>query len=1216
ISDQEKKKILYDFNDTNREYPVNKTIPELFAEQVEQTPDHTAVVGAHQLHELHEKGTRGLAPLYITYKELNKQANQLAQLLRKKGVKPDTTAAIMAERSIEMIIAVYAILKAGGAYLPIDPNYPRERIQHMVQDSSTKFLLTQTKFSHHIKFHGEIINIQDPAADHKGTVNLKKINTPENLVYMIYTSGSTGKPKGVTIKTRGFINLLHWYTTEFSINNTDCVILIAPISFDLAQKNLFAPLIKGAVLYLASPGLPDYHELSHTIAKQQITLINCAPSVFYPLMDFNSIDNFIKLKSLRYVFLGGEPIKGDKLARWFNSKNCRCELVNTYGPTECTDIASAYRVSKKEILGKTNIPIGSPIYNVSLYVLDNHLRVLPIGIMGELCIGGIGVSTGYHKNPRLTAEKFKEWHPHFTTQPLHHSTIYKTGDLARWLPDGNIEFLGRLDFQVKVRGNRIELGEIESHLITHPAVKEAAVNAISGPDGDNDLCAYIVFDSGTTVTSGELRDYLANQLPDYMIPPYFVPMETIPLTPSGKVNRKALPLPGLTGKDKTGYTPPRNEIEKKLVDIWSGVLNADHSSISINNNFFRLGGHSLNATIAISRIHQYFNIRLTLADIFKTPTIRGLARTIKGAVRIEDKYYPIEKVEKKEYYLLSSAQKRLYILDQVEFASTSYNMPEVYQLAEEPDKSRLEQAFRQLIQRHESFRTSFIMPDDEPVQQIHDEVKFEIEYFDLATENTEGVAPPTSTIKNFIRPFGLSRPPLLRAGLIKTENEKSLLLVDMHHIISDGISMTIFQKELAALYHSKQLPPPIIQYKDYAQWQHKESRKEKMKRQEEYWLKEFKGEIPVLNLPTDFPRPTIQSFAGNTLYFQLGKEQAEVLNLLAATEHTTLFMILFAIFNILLAKLGGQENIVVGTPTAGRRHADLENIIGMFINTLALKNYPSGDKKFSEFLAEVKTKTLDVFENQEYQFEDLVELLNVPRDASRNPLFDVMFVLQNIEEKETHQPGLEMTPYKYLNNICKFDMTLITEETDVGLSFDLGYCTRLFKEETIRFFISYLKKIISLVTTNPQIKISEIEFISDQEKKKILYDFNNTNREYPADKTIPGLFAEQAEQTPDHTAVVGAHQLHELHEKGTRGLAPLYITYKELNKQSLQLANLLLEEKGVKPSTMVAIMMEKSLEMIIGILGILKAGCAYVPLDPQAPLSRTKYLLQECGASL
>ncbi|UCH95999.1 MAG: amino acid adenylation domain-containing protein, partial [Candidatus Aminicenantes bacterium] len=1050
LSQKEKAQILFEFNKTRREYPTDKTLHRLFADQVEKTPDRIALVGQSAGH------------CAITYRELNQKSHQLAYILKEKGLQPDTIVSIMIERSPQMIIGILGILKAGGAYLPIEPDSPQERIKYMLADSSANLLVTTGNLWEDRKsgnWEGEKIFLGNSPLERgapEGRGVSEPAASPSNLAYVIYTSGSTGKPKGVMVEQRNVTNLVFGLKEKIyhQYHQNLRVCLVAPYGFDASVKQIFAALLLGYSLYIVPEDTRiDGLKLLEFYNTHAIDISDGTPTHIQLLLETLKQKGTDQAIAVKNFIIGGEPLSRETVEHFFlHLKTKDVKITNVYGPTECCVDSTSYQITPNNVRRYNNLPIGMPMPNQQVYILDQAYHLQPIGSAGELYIAGANVSRGYLNNPELTAEKYIKGTRGLA--PL----LYRSGDLAQWLPDGNIEFLGRIDYQVKIRGFRIELGEIENQLMKHDKIKEAVVVAkeSTGVPENKYLCAYITTTNDTgnpRHLASQLRKYLSPSLPDYMIPSYFVRLDRIPFTPSGKIDRKSLPEPAIETSDN--YEAPGNQMEEQLVKIWSKALGTVEKIIGIHDHFFEIGGHSLNAALMLARIHKHFNVRLTLADIFKTPTIKGLSTHIKKAAG--DQYHSIDTIEKKEYYLLSSAQKRLYILDQMELASTSYNITAVYQLAEEPDTTQLENAFRQLIQRHESFRTSFIMAQDEPVQRIHDEVDFEIEYYS-ATENTKGTKglaplykePATSTIKNFIRHFDLSKPPLLRVGLIKIQNAKPLLLVDIHHIVSDGTSMDIFKKELTVLYHKKEFPPLKIQYKDYAQWQGKERQNQKFKNQEKYWLKEFEGEIPVLSLSTDFPRPDIQSFSGNTLYFELGQEQTGALNQLAAAEPATLFMILFAIFNILLAKLSGQENIVVGIPTAGRRHADLENIIGMFVNTLALKNFPSGEKKFNEFLAELKIKTLDAFENQEYQFEDLVELLNVTRDASRNPLFDVMFVLQNMEEKETRQPGLEITRCKYLNDTCKFDLTLITEEKEEGLSFDLGYCTRLFKEETIR----------------------------------------------------------------------------------------------------------------------------------------------------------------------
>ncbi|UCH94319.1 MAG: SDR family NAD(P)-dependent oxidoreductase, partial [Candidatus Aminicenantes bacterium] len=701
----------------------------------------------------------------------------------------------------------------------------------------------------------------------------------------------------------------------------------------------------------------------------------------------------------------------------------------------------------------------------------------------------------------------------------------------------------------------------------------------------------------------------------------------------------------------TPYEAPRSPVETAVADIWKGILGYDE--IGIRDDFLELGGDSLKSITVISKIHQELNVNVPLTEFFSTPTIEAIAQYVSVHEK-EDIHASIEPAEEKEFYPVSSAQKRLYTLQQMDPDSESYNMSYVFTLEEESDKDRLEEAFRKLIYRHESLRTTFRVLCDEPVQYVCPEVEFEIEYYDLATENTEntegtrGLAPLSkepaaplprsqlvkSTIKTFIRPFDLAQAPLLRVGLIKpphtpaaipghpspaaptthqreNSGNRYILMVDMHHIVSDGISLDIFVKDFVQLYTypQKKLAALRLQYKDFSEWQNLEKKRGAIKKQEEYWLQEFSGEIPILNIACDYTRPVVQSFEGRTIAFALTREEKKALNEIARSNRATLFMVLLAVYYTFLSKISGQEDIVVGTPVVGRRHTDLNQIMGIFVNTLALRNYPYRKETFAAFLNTVKEKSLQAFENQDYQFEDLVEKVTPTRDMSRNPLFDVVFDLNytlesstEISQEKTKSGGLKIKPYSYEHTTAKFDLTLMVFDRRERLDFVFEYCTRLFKEETILKFTTYFKKLVSAVVENPGEKISEIEIITAEEKNRLLYDFNNTKIGYPRDKVIPELFEKQAEKTPDHVALVGTR------------LAPLSvlisITYKELNRRSNQLA-WRLKERGAQPDTIVGIMVERSVEMIIGILGILKSGGAYLPIDPDYPRARIDYMLKD-----
>ncbi|HLP61991.1 MAG TPA: amino acid adenylation domain-containing protein, partial [Candidatus Deferrimicrobium sp.] len=1157
ISAEEKRRILVEFNDTGLNYPNDKTIHELFAEQAKRTPDSIALVGAGPCAcpDLSTLSVPPVRPVCLSYLELNEKSNSLALSLQERGIKPDTIVGIMMERSLEMIIGILGILKSGGAYLPIDPDYPQERIDYMLKDSGARILINKSEIrnlkvesprrGHPIKNPNDqkindqnknrnfgaafVLNFENLNFDIVSNFDIRISNfNSSNLAYIIYTSGSTGNPKGVSIEHASAVNLLYAMQNEYPLDLSDTYLFKTAYVFDVSVTELFGWYMGGSRLaLLEKDGHKDPQAIVNSIERNRVTHINFIPSMFNAFIEYLNGENKPRLSSLKFIFLAGETLLPG-LVEKFRALNTGITLENLYGPTESTVYSSKYSLSDWNGIG--SIPIGKPLPNIKLYILNEYHYLQPFGIAGELFIGGDGAARGYLNNPELTAEKFIVFH--HASFIIHHSILYRTGDRARWLSDGNIEFLGRFDFQVKIRGYRIELGEIENRLLGYNGIKEAVVLIKEDGKGDKYLCAYIV--TGRKIDDSELKSYLSGYLPGYMVPSYFTVLERMPLNPNGKVDIKAFPEPGL--KSGGEYTPPQNEIEKKLLERWSEILGRDvlHTSqllttIGIDDNFFHKGGHSLKAAVLSSKVQKAFNVQLPLAEIFRTPTIRGLSQYIGRTCKEE--YLSIEPVEKMEYYELSSAQKRLYVLQQMTPDNTAYNMPQVISLGdgEYIAEEKLENTFRQLIARHESLRTSFHMINNEPVQVIHDEVEFEIEYKNSSTDYTDYTDEKNNTlhqssfiIHHFIRPFDLSKAPLLRVVLRKEEDNKQLLLVDMHHIISDGLSMEILNRDFMDLFHERPLTRLRVQYKDFAHRQNSLKIKEKITQQKTYWLEVFAGEIPVLNLPLDYPRPAIQSFEGGNTGFVIGKEETSGLKQLALEQGVTLYMVLLAFFNILISRLSGQEDIIVGTPTAGRGHSDLENIIGMFVNTLALRNYPLGEKRFSDFLEEIKTRTLAALENQDYPYEDLVEEIGVIRDAGRNPLFDTFFVLQNIDRQAVEIPGLKMKSYEHENPKSKFDLSLIAVEAQGKLLFTFEYSTKLFKQETIERFIVYFENIVSGVLKNKYSALSSLEIIPEAEKRRILFDFNNTASDYPRDKTIHQLFAEQVEKTADHIALVGA----------------------------------------------------------------------------------------------
>jgi amino acid adenylation domain-containing protein len=1205
ISSDERHQLLYKFNDSSVDYPADKTLVELFDEQVKKTPHHMAVIG--------------LDFVSLTYRQLSQKSNQLAHLLKGKGVQPDSIVGIMVQPSIEMVIGLIGILKARGAYLPIDPDYPPERVSYILADSRVKILVSEGSQG---SWACQLIDINNLGEKAKNAPPHPGGHSPMPLGYLIYTSGSTGRPKGVMVNQASVVNLLTDLQQRYPLLQSDAYLLRTSFAFDVSVSELLGWYWGGGrLIILGKQDRKDPWKTMDVIASYGITHINFVPTLFDAFIEALTPQNIDKLTSLKYIFLAGETLLPE-LVEQFRRLNTHITLENLYGPTEGTIYASGY--SLVEWQGSGPIPIGKPLQNITLYILDNYSHLQPIGVSGQLYIGGHGLARGYLNNPGLTAEKFIEIY--FNRPNKSNRTyikLYKTGDLARWREDGNIEFLGRIDQQVKIRGFRIELGEIESQMLSHEKIKDAVVVTRTDKKGDKFLCAYVVIAQQVSIPG--LREFLSGKLPDYMIPANFILLERIPLTPSGKIDRLALPEPDVP-RITWNYAAPTDPLQEKLVEIWSQVFCPGRDTlpelqIGIDDNFFALGGHSLKAMVIIARINKEFNKKILLAELFKRPTIRGLSEILRGKRGL--KQVSVKPVEKMEYYGLSSIQKRLYILQQMYLESSFYNLSQLALVDGNLEVEKLRRAFCQLIHRHESLRTSFFMTANEPVQRVHDEVKFELENYEIKVEAEVKVE---ENVMHFIRPFDLSQAPLLRVGLVKLLHSppalnRYLLVVDMHHIITDGTSMQLLIKEFMAGYAGKELPVLKFQYRDYSRWQNSDEHKEVLKRQQEYWVKQFAGEIPVLDLPYDYPRPVVYDFEGEAVKFELSSRETQELRALALAEGATLFIVLLAVTTTWLSKLSHQQEIVLGIPITSRCSVDLLYIIGMFVNTLAIKNYPAGDKTFRIFLKEVKERTLQAFENQEYSFEELVEQVSVNRDVSRNPLFDVFLVLQNMETQANEIPGVEIpdfkiTPYERESKTSKFDITLGSVETGGKLLFTLEYCVKLFKKDTIKRLVSYFKRIAATAPQDVDLKIAEIDIIPPEEKRQLIVDFNDTETLYPQEKPLPQLLAEQVEQTPDHIALVGWSDRSALSDLSDQSdLSYISITYRELNDRTDRLAYLL-RDKGIRADTIVGIMVERSVEMIIGLMGILNAEGAYLPIDTQYPEERINYMLADSGAKM
>ena len=1050
-TEDEKRLLLDAFNATKMEYPQERTLQQLFEAQAEERPDRVAVAF----------GDRS-----FTYRELNEKSNQLARVLRGQGVGADTIVGLMVDRSLEMIVGLLGILKAGGAYLPIDPKHPKERIEYMLEDAKLGILATSAKLADTVAFRRTVIDITDEELYSGESGNLELVNTYGDLAYVIYTSGSTGNPKGVMVEHRQVNNFIHAMAKETELTSCGSLLCITTISFDIFGLETLLPLTRGMKVVVASEEEgTDGALLAALIERHGIEAMQSTPSRLKLLLEHAAFRH--ALGKLDTVLVGGEELPaalGNQL-QGYEGLN----LYNVYGPTETT-IWSAAKRMRGESAGGT---IGKPIGNTQVYIVDAYHQLVPIGVPGQLCIAGDGVARGYFHRPELTAEKFVE-------NPFAAGTrMYTTGDLARWLPQGEIEFLGRMDNQVKIRGYRIELGEIEARLTECESVKEAVVVAREDERKQSYLCAYVVGHEGADIDKAKLRQRLKETLPEYMLPSYLVQLERIPLTSNGKVNRKALPVPDESGLVVSGYyEAPRNGIEETLASIWSGVLGV--GKIGIHDNFFDLGGHSLKATIVMGEIHKRLQVDVPLRELFRRPTIQELAGYIAGSA--VQAYEAIQPCGEQAWYEASSAQKRMYAVQQLDRQSTAYNMPGVFELEGAPDAERIESALKRLVQRHEALRTSFAAVDGDIVQRIDSDAAFAMTFRRRSRTDIHTIA------AEFVRPFELERAPLFRAELAESEG-KTYLLIDMHHIVSDGVSISILFKEFVRLYNGEALEPLRIQYKDFAAWQNKQLREGAMEKLEAYWVSQFEDGVPVLTLPYDYERPVMQSFEGEALHFALGEEATVRLRSMAKEQEATMPMVLLSAFTILLSKYSGQEDIVVGLPIAGRPHADLQSMVGMFVNTLALRNRPQSGKTYSAFLQEVKQNSLRAYDHQSYPLEQLIEKVNVRRDKSRNPLFDAIFHMNNIDYGTgSEMDGLLFKPVPLDSGLTRADVTLSGYETHNNIELNFTYSTQLFKRQTIERAIVDLMYIIGRICTDPLQTIHELCRLSEEEEAYILQE--------------------------------------------------------------------------------------------------------------------------------
>ncbi|MFY0566439.1 amino acid adenylation domain-containing protein [Archangium lansingense] len=1174
LSSAEKHKLLVEWNNLPLDYPREATLHELFESQVLRTPDAEALVD----------GSRSL-----TYAQLNARANQLAHSLRTLGVTTETPVGICSRRSADLVVGLLGILKAGGLYVPLDPAYPRERLGFIVEDAQLRFLVAQSEVTASLPEHSAHVLLLDKDSDvlaRASTSNPSRAAFSSNLAYLIYTSGSTGRPKGVSIEHRNAVSFLSWARTVFSPELLSGLLASTSIAFDLSVFELFLPLSLGGTVILAGNAL----ELPSLPAAQRVSLVNTVPSAMSELLRSGGLPS-----SVRVVNLAGEPLAASLVQQLYQQPGLSL-VYDLYGPSETTTYSTfTLRHSDKPPT------IGRPISGTQLYLLDERLQPVPTGVPGEVFISGAGVSRGYLGRPELTAERFIP-NP-FSAEPG--ARMYRTGDLAKYRADGNLEYLGRTDFQVKVRGFRIELGEIESVLDTHPGVRQVVVVAREDRPGDKRLVAYLT-PSGTQATStSELRTHLKQHLPEHMVPSVFVVLEQLPLTPNGKINRKALPAPETSNDTAAGYIAPRTPTEEKLASIWSEVLSVPR--VGAEDNFFELGGHSLLATRVLSRLRTAFQVELPVRALFEAPTLSALAFKLDDAhgrqARNAPQAIPLRPSPSTDDLPLAFSQQRLWFLDQLEPGSPAYNIPIALRLSGHLDTEALQRAFEALVARHESLRTTFATRDEQPVQIIAPTLAMPLEVLDLGdvpASEREAQAHEL-TRQEAQRPFELAHGPLLRASLLRLASDDHVLFVTMHHIVSDGWSMGVLVREVAALYtafasgQQPSLPPLPIQYPDFALWQRSWLQGEALDSQLRYWKQQLSGAPAHLELSTDKPRPPVQTFRGSSIPVSLPKALSESLKSLSTRLGVTPFMTLLAGFQVLLSRYSRQDDISVGSPIAGRRNTELEGLIGLFINTLVLRSRLSPEASFRELLLQVRDTTLGAYEHQDLPFEKLVEELQPQRDLSRSPFFQVMFILQNAPSETLRLPGLTLNSLPQSSGTAKFDWTLALSDTPNGFSGALEYNTDLFEQDTVARAMEHLRLLLEAVVANPETRLSELPLLPAAEKHRLLVEWNNIPLDYPREATLHELFESQVLRTPDAEALVD----------GTRSL-----TYAELNTRANQLAHSL-RTLGVTTETPVGICSRRSADLVVGLLGILKAGGLYVPLDPAYPRERLGFIVED-----
>jgi amino acid adenylation domain-containing protein len=1174
---QERTRVVEEWNRTERPFPRGATLHERFQAQVARRPDAAALAWDD---------------LHLTYAELDARANRLAHHLRALGVGPDARVGVLLERGAELIVGILAVLKAGGCYVPLDPGYPPERLRTMMADCGAGVLVTLERFAAGEVADGVRVVRLDGDADAiaaRPATPPRSGATPENLAYVVYTSGSTGRPKGVMVTHRNVVQLVVG-TDYVDLRPGDRVAQASNASFDALAFEAWGALLNGATLVgiprdvlLSAPALRTLlREQAITTLYQTTALLNQLsreqPDIFAPLRD---------------VLFGGQAADADRVRALLRSGR-PARLLHMYGPTETTAWCSWHQVERVDDDAPT-VSVGRPTGNQRIYLLDVALQPAPPGVPGEAYVGGAGVVRGYLGRPGLTAERFVP--DPFAAEPG--ARMYRTGDRLRWTAEGTLEFMGRLDAQVKIRGFRIEPGEIESVLCAQAGVGEARVVVREDAPGEKRLVAYVV----GAAEPEALRAHLRQVLPEYMVPSAVVCVKALPVTPNGKLDERALPAP--EGISAAEYVAPRTEVEASLAAIWAAVLGVER--VGARDHFFERGGHSLLAMRVATRIREAWGVELPLRALFDGPTLGALADAVEALRRAaRPSLPPVEPADRSEPLPLSFAQERLWFLDRLEPGGTGYAIPAALRLRGDLDAAALERALGEVVRRHEALRTTFAERDGVPVQVVHPFAGFAVPVEALPGRDAaerEAAALRRCTEES-VRPFDLAAGPLFRAVLLRLDARDHVLWMGMHHIVSDGWSMDVLHRELSALYAAFRaggqaaLPALPVQYADFAVWQRRELRGETLERQMAYWTERLAGAPQLLELPTDHPRPAVRSARGGTVPVALPSPLLRRLQALAQAGDATLFMVLLAAFQLLLSKYSGSEDVVVGSPVAGRTRAETEGLIGFFVNTLVLRTDLGGDPDFRETLRRVRQVTLGAYEHPDLPFERLVAELQPERSLGHSPLFQVVLSMDLPDGTVTRLPGLEVEGVREASVPAKFDLTLALAPSPRGLLGELSYSADLWEHATAERMVRHLERVLEQVADHPDRRASALELMDAAERARVVEEWNRTAAPYPADRCIHQLVQAQAARTPDAVAAIHDHDR---------------LTYGALNARANRLAHHL-RGVGVGPEVRVGICLHRGLDLLAALLAVLKAGGAYVPLDPAYPAERLENTLADAGA--